>query len=70
MSFGLTRVGRAMRWGDGLGQAAIGSWNSMAAMGIAESVCRLSLGMGLNNYLVFSIFQGAWALSTKTFNNN
>lgn len=49
MSFGLARVGRAMRLGDGLGQTAIGSWNLMAAMGIAESVCRLSLRMGLAN---------------------
>ena len=42
-----------MRWGDDLGQAAIGSWNSMAAMGIAESVCRLSLRMGLTTGSIF-----------------
>lgn len=43
----------------------------MAAMGIAESVCRLSLQMGLTNCLgFFLVFQGAWALSAKTINNN
>jgi hypothetical protein len=53
------------------GQAAIGSWNSMAAMGIAESVCRLSLGMGLTHCRgIFLFAHGAWALSTKTINNN
>ena len=30
----------------------------MVAMGIAESVCRLSLGMGLTNCLVFFTFSG------------
>ena len=30
----------------------------MAAMGIAESVCRLSLGMGLTNYLFDFTFSG------------
>jgi hypothetical protein len=53
------------------GQAAIGSWNSMAAMGIAESVCRLSLGMGLTHCRgIFLFAHGAWALSTKAINNN
>ena len=43
----------------------------MAAMGIAESVCRLSLGMGLTNCPgIFLFIHGAWALSAKLINNN
>lgn len=43
----------------------------MAAMGIAVSVCRLSLRMGLTHCPeVFLFNHGAWALSEKTINNN
>lgn len=43
----------------------------MAAMGIAEGVCRLSLRMGLTHCPVLCLFNnGAWALSAKTTNIN